>query len=154
MIAILFYDVMLIVCLVFCIDGVYKDIDWMLNYSMKRKVKWGPFKNLYKTNRIEETIYGPATDKPNCGTYFPAFMLILLHSIIVLVAIIWSLILIFTGYMTGTQLEIMIAVTFGAFFIITCFVAATMHEVYKRKYFKHRSENARKLSQLLEEKNK
>ncbi len=150
--AILSLPIIIILLLIRGVGGVYKQIDKMLNYSMKRKVKWGPFKNLYSDNRQEEALRGPVLDKPNCGTYFPAFMLILLHSIIALVSIIWSLILIFAGY-TNLDVKIMSWTIIGML-IVFVIVGVILYYVYSDKYLKHQLENARKISQLLEEKNK
>ncbi len=144
--------IMLIGLLFLAIFRAYKDIDLMLNYSMKRKVKWGPFKYLYMNNRLEETLGGPVLDDPNCGIYFPVFMLILAHSAAVLTSIIWSIILIVRGY-TVSDVKIMFNVTLGMTLIVI-FASGILSHVYKNKYVNNKAKYIRKIKRQLEEKNK
>ncbi|MBQ7913950.1 MAG: hypothetical protein IJ322_00375 [Clostridia bacterium] len=132
--------------------GLFKEMDKNLNYSMKKKIKWWIFKNLYFDNRRGEYLHGPVLENPNCGVYFPVFILILVQSLLQLTSIIWSLILIFTEY-TNLEVKIMTIVTCGSTFIVLV-VAGILDGVYQKKFVKHQSEYISKIAAILQERDK
>ena len=129
--------------------GVFKEMDKMLNYSMKKKIKWWIFKNLYFDNRREEYLHGPVLENPNCGTYLPIFILILTTFFVFLVSLIWSLVLIFIEH-TKTNVQIMTIFSLGSLVAISI-VAGILYYVYRSKYQKQMVKNIEKITQVLNE---
>ena len=132
--------------------GVFKEMDKMLNYSMKKKIKWWIFKNLYFDNRREEYLHGPVLENPNCGTYLPIFILILTTFFVFLVSLIWSLVLIFIEH-TKTNVQIMTIFSLGSLVVISI-VAGILDVVYQKKFVKHQSEYIIKIAAILQERDK
>ncbi|MBQ7915071.1 MAG: hypothetical protein IJ322_06160 [Clostridia bacterium] len=132
--------------------GVFKEMDKMLNYSMKKKIKWWIFKNLYFDNRREEYLHGPVLENPNCGTYLPIFILILTTFFVFLVSLIWSLVLIFIEH-TKTNVQIMTIFSLGSLVVISI-VAGILDVVYQKKFVKHQSEYISKIAAILQERDK
>ena len=129
--------------------GVFKEMDKMLNYSMKKKIKWWIFKNLYFDNRREEYLHGPVLENPNCGIYLPIFILILTTFFVFLVSLIWSLVLIFIEH-TKTNVQIMTIFSLGSLGAISI-VAGILYYVYESKYQKQMMKNIEKITQVLNE---
>ena len=134
------------------INGVFRQMDRGLNYSMKRKIKWGPFKNLYAENRKDESLHGPVLESPNCGVYAPVTYLIITYFSITLLALIWSLILVFTEC-TVIDYQILLFTILGltVIFAITTLI---LYSVYENKYLKHQAENIHKIANILRERDK
>ena len=132
--------------------GLFKEMDKNLNYSMKKKIKWWIFKNLYFDNRREEYLHGPVLENPNCGTYLPIFILILTTFFVFLVSLIWSLVLIFIEH-TKTNVQIMTIFSLGSLVVISI-VAGILDVVYQKKFVKHQSEYISKIAAILQERDK
>lgn len=134
------------------INGVFHDMDKALNYSMKKRAKWWPFKYLYSDNRREEYLHGPVLEEPNCGTYLPVATLIILQFVIVCISLVWAICLLFLEY-TKHELKILFWSTAIPFFV-TLIVGAILSTVYEKKYAENESEYKRKIANILEKRNK
>lgn len=149
---ILLIPVFLVFVFIGTINGIFRQMDRNLNYSMKKKIKWGLFKNLYAENRREESLHGPVLECPNHGVYSPIAGLIIAYACITLVALIWSLILIFTEC-TVFDYQVLLFTVLGVT-VITAIITLVLYYVHVNKYLKHQDDNIRKIADILRERDK
>ena len=149
---ILMVPLSLLILFIVSTGGLFKSMDKLLNYSMKKKIKWGPFKHLYHDNRRDEYLHGPVLDDPNVGVYSPIFGLIVSLFSAFLISSIWSFVLILNKF-TDSDVVAMTVTCYSLAFT-TLLVALVLYYVFKGKYFKHRQENIRKIAAILQERDK
>ena len=143
---------LLVFILIGSINGLFQQMDKNLNYSMKKKIKWGPFKNLYASNRQEESLHGPVLEDPNNGVYSPVAILIAILFFETLLSLVWALILIGTEC-TIVDYKILLFVSLGLA-VCTLIVAMTLFYIHVNKYVKHQDEYIHKIANILRERNK
>lgn len=119
---------------------------------MKKKIKWGPFKNLYASNRQEESLHGPVLEDPNNGVYSPVAILIAILFFATLSSLVWAIILIGTEY-TTLDYKIMLFTSLGVA-VCTLIVATVFYYIHVNKYVKHQDEYIHKIANILRERNK
>ena len=149
---ILLVPILLIFLLIGSINGLFRQMDKNLNYSMKKKIKWGPFKNLYASNRQEESLHGPVLEDPNNGVYSPVAILIAILFFATLSSLVWAIILIGTEY-TTLDYKIMLFTSLGVA-VCTLIVATVFYYIHVNKYVKHQNEYIHKIANILRERNK
>lgn len=149
---ILLVPILLIFLLIGSINGLFRQMDKNLNYSMKKKIKWGPFKNLYASNRQEESLHGPVLEDPNNGVYSPVAILIAILFFATLSSLVWAIILIGTEY-TTLDYKIMLFTSLGVA-VCTLIVATVFYYIHVNKYVKHQDEYIHKIANILRERNK
>ena len=149
---ILLVPILLVFLLIGSINGLFRQMDKNLNYSMQKKIKWGPFKNLYASNRQEESLHGPVLEDPNNGVYSPVAILIAILFFATLSSLVWAIILIGTEC-TTLDYKIMLFTSLGIA-VCTLLVATVFYYIHVNKYVKHQDEYIHKIANILRERNK
>lgn len=128
-----------------------KELDEVLNYSMKRKVYAKKLQFLFPSDRANESTYGPSLEQPNCGTYLPAFVMCVISYVICVISLICVLAVHFIIKNDMVDMYIMIAAILLPSENVLCI--RILHEHYLHKYAKHQPEHIELLNAEIEKHN-
>lgn len=128
-----------------------RPMDVYLNYSMRRKIKTNKIPLYFPSDRTNESLYGPALENPNEGTYFPAFVCSIVTYILSFILIIGLIVSHFT--INNELITNAVAAICFVVMMINATVCLVLRERYRKKYFLHKDELIDKIMSIKAQQN-